>query len=181
MKIWIDRFLAGLRWGWGHFAHVCKMIFAKLRVWLSVIVDPPARTRLFYLLVGAALISLGWTSYAFVNSWLYKPTIQALAEFSYVLSGDDGDVALPEMEPVSPVAVTSLPPVEVTEVVCHDMSDTPQCEPVQENAEKRSQGIQNDAEVNQPPAKKAIAYKPRKKAKAYKIRKHQPFETYWGF
>lgn len=132
MKIWFERFLAVLRWGWDHFINVSKVIWSKLHAWFSVTVDPPARTRRFYFLCALAVFAMGWISYAFVNSWFYKPTIQALAEFSYVISGDDGDVPLPEIEPLPDVAVAALPhPVKVEEIRCLDMSDTPQCEPVE--------------------------------------------------
>jgi hypothetical protein len=171
MKWLKDATLAGLRWGRETLVPLAKTALAKLRILFDTVYDPPPKTIRFYFWSALALIACVWLTFAFTNSWFYKPTVQALAEFSYALSGDDGDVVLPELEPLPPVptpaaAIETLPSVEV---VCHDMSDTPHCEPVYESPEKHSMGTQTEAQAN--PAEKAIAYKPQKKAKAYKKRR----------
>lgn len=180
MKTWIERALAGLRW-------VGKAIYAVYegsglkRLWLkmeSLHYDPPPLSykRMLY----GALIVLGalWASYhlgkaagrgAGMSVSSLMTEIGASIPSSFL--GDDLDVVLPEMEPLPPVptpaeAIETLPSVEA---VCHDMSDTPHCEPVYESPEKHSMGTQTEAQAN--PAEKAIAYKPQKKAKAYKKRR----------
>jgi hypothetical protein len=63
------------------------------------------------------------------------------------------------------------------EVVCHDMSDTPQCEtalpPMAENG-----GNVVEQEALPPPVAKPKATG---KKRLHVRRKHQPYQTYWGF
>lgn len=176
MKWLKDATLAGLRWGRETLVPLAKTALAKLRILFDTVYDPPPKTIRFYFWSALALIACVWLTFAFTNSWFYKPTVQALAEFSYALSGDDGDVVLPEMEPLPPVptpaeVVTTLPPA----MICHDMSDTPHCEPVlppEAETEGNELSTITEKEVNaEESEKQAIAYKPQKKAKAYKKRR----------
>ena len=169
MKIWFERILAAFRWAG-----------EKLRALFDTVYDPPPRTIRFWFWGFAAVAAACWITFAFVNSWYYRPTAQYFAEFSHTWLGDDGDVVLPEHE--EPLPTVALPAIEVPSaaVVCHNMSDTPHYEPVQESAENYTSGTQIETEAN--PIPLPIA-KP-KKATHYKlkrVRKRQPYHTYWGF
>jgi len=175
MKLWIERALAGLRWGWDHITHVSIMVWSKVVALGNTIYDPPpiAYKRLFF--TGLAIFVAGGLTFAFVNSWFYKPTAQY---FTSLL--EDGDVFIPDMhdpKPLPPVAevVTELPAVEV---VCHDMSDTPQCEPVKDLTPEVKKEV---SEIPPPVAKPPVGYKAKKSPTGYKRRKHQPYVTYWGY
>lgn len=184
MKIWFDRILAGLRWAGEKLVAFVKFALAKLKVVFDTVYDPPPRTIRFWFWSFAAVAAVCWITFAFVNSWYYRPTAQYFAEFSHTWLGDDGDVVLPEHE--EPVPAVALPAIEVptVDVVCHDMSDTPQCEPVQKPSEKSTEGTQIEAEANSippPAAKSPVGYKAKKSPTGYKRRKHQPYVTYWGY
>lgn len=184
MKLWFERALAVVRWGWEKLVALAKVAFAKLQVAFNTIYDPPPKTIRFWFWSFAAVLFACWLTFAFVNSWFYKPTVQALTEFRYAIGGDDLDVVLPEIEPLPPVP-TPAASVSSVEVVCHDMSDTPHCETVYETSEKRSQGTQIEEVVNLPPtvAKPPVGYKAKKSPTGYKRRKAKPvpYVTYWGF
>lgn len=162
MKIWIERALAALRWGWDHIRHVSRLIGSKLVEIGNTIYDPPpvAYKRLFF--TGLAIFVAGGLTFAFANSWFYRPTVEFFATL-----GDDGDVFIPDhIEPLPSVATPAVT-VPSVEVVCHDMSDTPQCEPVKDLT----------PEVIPPPVAKPKATHYRLK----RVRKHQPYVTYWGY
>jgi hypothetical protein len=176
MKIWIERALAALRWGWEKLVAFGKVAFAKLQVIFNTVYDPPPKTIRFWFWSWAALMFVAWLTFAFTNSWFYKPTVAYFSSFV----GEDVSYVLPEPTPLPSVAT---PAVEVpsVEVVCHDMSDTPQCEPVQLPSEKSTEGTQIEEEANSipaPVAKPKLTSKARKKVNR---RKHQPYVTYWGF
>lgn len=171
MKIWIERALAGLRWGWEKTVMLAKAAWAWTVKTGNTIYDPPpvAYKRLFF--VTFAIFIAGGMTFAFVNSWFYKPTANYVASFL-----DNDSYMLPEMEPLPPVT-TPATPLPSVEVVCHDMSDTPECEPVQESAEKSTSGTQIEAKANPAPvAKPKLTYK-----KKRKVNRHKPYQTYWGF
>ncbi len=154
---------------------VFRWIRETLRALFDTVYDPPARTIRFWFWSFAAVAAVCWITFAFVNSWYYRPTAQYFADFSHTWLGDDGDVVLPEHE--EPVPVGALPAIEVptVDVVCHDMSDTPHCEPVGERM-GNSPSIPQSVEIPPPVAKpKATHYKLKR------VRKHQPYVTYWGF
>jgi hypothetical protein len=180
MKIWLDRILAALRWAGEKLVAFAKVAFAKIQVIFNTVYDPPPRTIRFWFWSAFGLVACVWITFAFVNSWFYKPAVQALAEFSYVLSGDDGDVALPEMEDLPPVAAVAVPEVSAQEVVCLDASDTPQCLPSEEKTEGKELTSIPEKEVTPPPVAKP-ATPIRKSRKVRKVSKHQPYQTYWGF
>lgn len=174
MKIWLERALAALRWGWEKLVSLVKWAWAKLVVIGNTLYDPPpvAYKRLFFLFAG--IFVAGGLTFAFVNSWYYKPTAQYLADISRTISGDDGDVALPKLEPLPsvPTPAIPLPPVEL---VCFDASDTPHCEPI-----ARATPVVETVKVLPPVAAKAIDTK--KKNRIYRRKaKRTPLETYWGF
>lgn len=182
MKIWLDRILAALRWAGEKLVACAKVAFEKLQIIFNTIYDPPPKTIRFWFWSVAVIVLVSWITFAFVNSWFYKPAVQALTDFTYVLGGDDGDVDLPMMEALPPLPVEDEIVAQEARVICLDASDTPQCVPGREETEGMELSSVPEREVNpSPKPKKAIAYTPRKKAKAYKIRKHQPYQTYWGF
>lgn len=175
MRIWLERALAALRWGWGKLVSAAKWAWAKVVVLGNTIYDPPpvAYKRLFF--TALALFLAGGLTFAFVNSWFYKPTAQFFTSLSQL--GDDGDVELPKLEPLPPVPITveTLPVVPGVEVVCHDMSDTPHCEPVKDS--KVIEVTANDDKLDK-------LDKPSLKPKAKKrraVKKPVRIETYWGF
>jgi len=175
MKIWIERALAALRWVWDRVAPALHWTLDRIRAIFNTVYDPPPKTIRFWFWSWAALMLVAWLTFAFTNSWFYRPTVEFFATL-----GDDGDVFIPDhIEPLPsvPTPAASLPSVEV---VCQDMSDTPHCEPVYESAEKRSQGTQTEAEVNSIPPPVAKPKATRKKRLQVR-RKHQPYVTYWGF
>lgn len=168
MKIWFERILAGLRWAGEKLVAFVKFALAKLKVVFDTVYDPPPRTIRFFFWSFVGIIACTWLAFAFVNSWFYKPTV---AYFTTMF--EDGDVVLPEhIEPL-PEVVTRLPSVPSVEVVCHDMSDTPQCEEVKSEV----------TEVIPAPIVEAPVVKPKLsyKKKRYVSRKSQPYQTYWGF
>ena len=170
MKIWIERALAALRWGWEKTVLLAKAVWAWIVKTGNTIYDPPpvAYKRLFF--VTFAIFIAGGMTFAFVNSWFYKPTANYVAS----LLSSDTYILPEEMEPLPPVT-TPATPLPSVEVVCHDMSDTPQCEPVAKsdtNPDKVS-GLESPV-VKQNP-KKATHYKLKR------VRKHRPYQTYWGF
>jgi hypothetical protein len=162
-----DAVLAAFRWA-----------REMLRALFDTVYDPPPRTIRFWFWSFAAVAAVCWITFAFVNSWYYRPTAQYFAEFSHTWLGDDGDVVLPEHE--EPLPTVALPAIEVPipAVVCHDASDTPHCETVAEAGIPVSEQVQ---EVTPPVAKPPVGYKAKKSPTGYKRRKHQPYQTYWGF
>lgn len=170
MKIWFERILAGLRWAG-----------EKLRALFDTVYDPPPRTIRFWFWGFAAVAAACWITFAFVNSWYYRPTAQYFAEFSHTWLGDDGDVVLPEHE--EPVPAVALPAIEVpsVDVVCHDMSDTPHCEPVKELTPE----VKNEVSDIPPPVAKLVVAKRaptvRKFRNVRRVTKRVKYQTYWGF
>jgi hypothetical protein len=173
MKIWIERALAGVRWVWERFVPLAKAGWEKLRALFDTIYDPPPKTIRFWFWSWAALMFVAWLTFAFTNSWFYKPTVAYFSSFV----GEDVSYVLPEPTPLPSVATPAveLPSVEV---VCHDMSDTPHCEtalpPMAENG-----GNVVEQEALPPPVakpKNAVV-----KKRLTTRRKHQPYVTYWGF
>jgi hypothetical protein len=179
MKIWIERALAALRWVWDRLAPALRWVVDRAKVVGNTVYDPPPKTIRFWFWSWAALMLVAWLTFAFTNSWFYRPTVEFFATL-----GDDGDVFIPDhIEPLPPVATPAVT-VPSVEVVCHDMSDTPHCEPVQVPSEKSTEGTQIKADVNSippPVAKSREGYKTKKSPVGYKRRKHQPYQTYWGF
>ena len=173
MKIWFERALAAIAWVGKKLAAFGKFALAKLQVVFNTIYDPPPKTIRFWFWSFAAVMLACWVVFAFTNSWFYRPTIQALSEFRYAL-GDDLDVVLPEVEPLPPVP-TPAASVTPVEVVCHDMSDTPHCEPVPVETEASAVSVE---EIPPPVAKPKSTIK-----KSLKVRhkKREPYVTYWGF
>jgi hypothetical protein len=167
MKIWFERILAGLRWAGEKLVAFVKFALAKLKVVFDTLYDPPPRTIRFFFWSVMAGVVVVWCFFAFTNSWFYKPTV---AYFTTMF--EDGDVVLPEhVEPKPlPEVVTRLPSLPSVEVVCHDMSDTPQCEEVKPEV----------TEVIPVPIVKA---KPEPTIRKYRKvrRKPKPYQTYWGF
>jgi len=154
MKIWFERALAALRWGWGKLVWLAGV----LKVWGNGLYDPPPRARKWFFLIALAIFASGWLTFAFVNSWFYKPM---LALFQSI---DEGDVAIPETPSTFlPEVVQPLPEIKPT-VVCEDMSDTPHCVPA--GAKVAAETV----EVLPPPVAKPAAPKLHKKAKR-KVRK----------
>jgi hypothetical protein len=143
-----------------------------LRALFDTVYDPPPRTIRFWFWSFAAVAAVCWITFAFVNSWYYRPTAQYFAEFSHTWLGDDGDVVLPEHE--EPLPTVALPAIEVPSaaVVCHDMSDTPHCEPVKV-AEPEKVEV---SDIPPPVAKPKATHR-----KSRRVRTHQPYQTYWGF
>jgi hypothetical protein len=173
MKALLEKALAGLRWGWEKLVAFGKTALAKLTVIFNTVYDPPPRTIRFWFWSWAALMLVAWLTFAFVNSWFYRPTVEFFATL-----GDDGDVFIPDhIEPL-PSVPTPAAPVPSVEVVCHDMSDTPQCEPVNELTPEVKKEV---SEIPPPAVKSPVGYKAKKSPAGYKRRKHQPYVTYWGF
>ena len=177
MKIWIERALAALRWGWEKTVLLAKAAWAWIVKTGNTIYDPPpvAYKRLFF--VTFAIFIAGGMTFAFVNSWFYKPTANYVAS----LLSSDTYILPEEMEPLPPVT-TPATPLPSVEVVCHDMSDTPQCEPVKTVEASKGAG---SVEVVPPVSKSndltKLTAKPNKIRKFRKVRKHRPYQTYWGF
>lgn len=176
MKALLEKALAALRWGWERLVPLAKAAWGKLRALFDTIYDPPPKTIRFWFWSWAALMFVAWLTFAFTNSWFYKPTVAYFSSFV----GEDVSYVLPEPTPL-PSVPTPAVTVPSVEVVCHDMSDTPQCEPVQLPSEKSTEGTQIATETNSippPVAKPKLTSKARKKVNR---RKHQPYQTYWGF
>jgi hypothetical protein len=175
MKALLEKALAALRWVWDRLAPALRWVVDRAKVVGNTVYDPPPRTIRFWFWSFAALIACVWVTFAFTNSWFYKPTVEFFATL-----GDDGDVFIPDhIEPLPPVATPAVT-VPSVEVVCHDMSDTPHCEPVKLPSEKSTEGTQIDANANSIPpaiAKPKLTYRKKKKVN----RKYQPYVTYWGF
>lgn len=181
MKWLKDAAFAAFRKGWDLLVSTLKWAWQKLTVLGNTIYDPPpvAYKRLFF--TALAIFLAGGVTFSFTRSWFYKPTV---AYFTTMF--EDGDVVLPEhVEPQPlPEVVTRLPSVPSVEVVCHDMSDTPQCEEVQLTP-KAENGVRSVEEVMKViptpivepvfPKKASGAIKKRKRIKA------TPYQTYWGF
>lgn len=174
MKIWFERILAGLRWAGEKLVAFVKWMWAKIAALGNTIYDPPpvAYKRLFF--TALVIFLAGGVTFSFTRSWFYKPTV---AYFTTMF--EDGDVVLPEhVEPQPlPEVVTRLPSVPPVEVVCHDMSDTPQCEPVKPEVTE----VIPAPIVEAPVVKKASNVQKMHIAKRRKVRKPQPYQTYWGF
>lgn len=152
--------------GWDAVVAFGKAAFEKLTILFNTIYDPPPKTIRFWFWSFTAIAVTCWLTFAFVNSWFYRPTVEFFATL-----GDDGDVFLPDhIEP--------LPPVPSVEVVCHDMSDTPHCEPASSKLDKSAETapIVENA-IQTPPVAKTKPTHYRLK----RVRKHQPYQTYWGF
>lgn len=164
-----DKALAGLRWVGQAFVWLAN----AAREWGNGIYDPPPRARKWFFFTAAAIFASGWLTFAFTNSWFYKPTV---AYFTTMF--EDGDVVLPEhVEPQPlPEVVTRLPSVPSVEVVCHDMSDTPQCEPVRD-VEEVTKVIPAPI-VEAPVVKKAVV---KKRLTTRRTMKRKPYQTVWGF
>jgi hypothetical protein len=175
MKLWLERALAVIRWGWEKLVAFAKVVWSVLRATFDTVYDPPPKTIRFWFWSFTALVAVVWLTFAFTNSWFYRPTVEFFATL-----GDDGDVFLPDhMEPLPSVATPAVP-VPSVEVACHDMSDTPQCEPVLP-PESGSGGKVEVSDIPPPVAKPPVGYKAKKSPAGYKRRKHQPYQTYWGF
>lgn len=170
MKIWFERILAGLRWAGEKLVALVKVVLAKLKVVFDTVYDPPPRTIRFFFWSFVGIVACTWLTFAFVNSWFYKPTVAYLTTMF-----EDGDVVLPEHVESQPLpeVVTRLPSLPPVEVVCHDMSDTPQCEPVKPEVTEVIPAPIVGAPVAKP--KSTVLYKRKKKSKP------QPYQTYWGF
>lgn len=171
MKIWLERILAGLRWAGEKLVAFLKFALAKLKVVFDTVYDPPPRTIRFFFWSFVGIIACTWLTFAFVNSLFYKPTV---AYFTTMF--EDGDVVLPEdVEPQPlPEVVTRLPSLPPVEVVCHDMSDTPQCEEVKPEVTEVI-----PATIVEAPVVKPKLYTVSKKR--VQRRKPKPYQTYWGF
>jgi hypothetical protein len=160
MTSWKETALAALRWVWEAFVSGAKWIGSKIVALGNTIYDPPpvAYRRLFW--IALAIFLAGGATFAFVRSWYYQPVMA-------FLTGDDGDVELPKLEPLPPVPTpaTALPSVEV---VCLDMSDTPHCVPVKVKPEPVV------VTVLPPPKPKPV----KRKKKRVRPVKHEP---YWPF
>jgi hypothetical protein len=172
MKALLEKALAALRWGWDRIVPALSWVANRVTAAFNTVYDPPPKTIRFWFWSWAAMVAVVWVAFAFTNSWFYKPTAQYFTSLF-----EDGDVFIPDIhepKPLAPVAdvVTELPSVEV---VCHDMSDTPQCEPAGSNV---SAGSVEVTEIPPPVAKPKLTSKARKKVNR---RKHQPYQTYWGF
>lgn len=177
MKSLLEKALAALRWGWEKLLPLAKAAWTKLRDLFDTVYDPPPKTIRFWFWSFAIIVLVCWLTFAFVNSWFYKPTVQALAEFSYILSGDDGDVDLPAIEPLQPAAAPAVE-LPAVEVVCQDMSDTPKCETVvPQSRDKADVAPLKQQEVATPKDDKPKAKRYIRRAK----NKHKPYQTYWGF
>jgi len=173
MKIWIERALAGVRWVWEKLVVFAKWTLAKLTAVFNTVYDPPPKTIRFWFWSWTAMVVVVWVSFAFVNSWFYKPTAQYFTSIF-----EDGDVFIPDH--IEPLPSVATPAIEVpsVEVVCHDMSDTPQCEPVKDLTPEVKKEV---SEIPPPVAKSPVGYKAKKSPTGYKRRKHQSYVTYWGF
>ena len=174
MKLWLERALAVIRWGWEKLVAFAKVVWSVLRATFDTVYDPPPKTIRFWFWSFTALVAVVWLTFAFTNSWFYRPTVEFFATL-----GDDGDVFLPDhMEPLPSVATPAVP-VPSVEVVCHDMSDTPHCEPASSKLDKSAETapIVENA-IQTPPVAKAKAVV---KKRLTTRRKHQPYVTYWGF
>src|SRR5690606_20864368 len=77
MKIWLDRILAALRWAGEKLVAFAKVAFAKIQVIFNTVYDPPPRTIRFWFWSAFGLVACVWITFAFVNSWFYKPAVQA--------------------------------------------------------------------------------------------------------
>lgn len=146
---------------WTAVAAFAKTAWDKIRLVLDTIVDPPKAAIKWYLAIGFALIVFGGVSYAFVNSWFYKPTVQYFSSFSW--STEDGDVVLPEHKAAAEV-VPAAP-------VYLDASDTPE-------RVKLPELVVEASSIPPPVAKPKLDTK--KKNRIYRV-KRQPYQTYWGF
>lgn len=164
MKIWIERALAALRWVGEKLAAFGKAVLAKLTVVFNTVYDPPPKTIRFWFWSWAALVFVVWLGFAFTNSWFYRPTAQYFTSIF-----EDGDVFIPDH--IEPLPSVPTPTIEVpsVEVVCHDMSDTPHCEPVKVEV----------SEIPPPVAKPKATI--RKSRIVRRVAKRTPYQTYWGF
>jgi hypothetical protein len=169
MKALLEKALAGVRWVWERFVPLAKAGWEKLRALFDTIYDPPPKTIRFWFWSWAALMFVAWLTFAFTNSWFYKPTVAYFSSFV----GEDVSYVLPEPTPL-PSVPTPAVTVPSVEVVCHDMSDTPQCEPVQELTPEVKKEV---SDIPPPVAKPKATGKKRLQVR----RKHQPYVTYWGF
>jgi hypothetical protein len=168
--------LAALRWGWERLVSALAAVWAKLVEIGNTVYDPSPRTIKTFFFAALGIFAVCWATFAFVNSWFYKPTVQYFASFSW---SDDGDVELSERVEVLPSVPTPATPVPSPAVVCQETSDTPHCEPVHVPSEKNTDGRQIEAKANSMPPPVAKPTLTRNKMK--RVRKRQPFETYWGF
>jgi hypothetical protein len=173
MKALLEKALAALRWGWEKLVAFGKVAFAKLQMIFNTVYDPPPKTIRFWFWSWAALMLVAWLTFAFTNSWFYKPTVEFFATL-----GDDGDVFIPDH--IEPLPSVATPAIEVpsVEVVCHDMSDTPHCEPVLPPMAENGGNVVEQEALPPPVAKPKNAVV---KKRLTTRRKHQPYVTYWGF
>lgn len=137
--------------------------------------DPPPVAYKWAVLGGLAIFVSGGLTFAFVNSWFYKPTVEYLASFSW--GTDDLDVVLPEhvsvLPPVAPAA-----PIPQPVKVCEDMSDTPHCVHAKPETEGTLTYLPEKEVIPLPVAKPKLDTK--KKIRIYR-REHKSYETVWGF
>jgi hypothetical protein len=177
MKIWIERTLAGLRWVWDAVAWRAKRIWLKLD---SLQYDPPPLSYKRMLYIGLAFVVSLFVVYH-LGKVVGRGGVVSAHSFMSEVGVSFPEVStgyiLPEPEPL-PSVPTPAAPVPSVEVVCHDMSDTPQCETVEELTPE----VKNEVSEIPPPAvKPPVGYKAKKSPAGYKRRKHQPYVTYWGF
>lgn len=174
--------LAWLRWAWDHFTYVLKMVWAKLGTLFDTVIDPPARTiRFYFWSVFAAVVCL-WITFAFVNSWFYKPTVEFVKaiEIPSVLTGDDGDVDIVRLQPPAPLPPVAQdePEVAEEEMICLDASDTPHCVPKSELEKKEEPVVEELPEIVVEQVKPEPTFRKNRKVR---VRKVKPFKTYWGY
>lgn len=171
MKIWIERAAAAFRWAWDAVAWRVKWVLNRLD---SMYYDPPPLSykRMLYgflvlLLTVFVTYHLGRIAGRGGHVSVQTFTSEVGLSFPEISTG----YLLPEPQPL-PEVVTRLPSVPSVEVVCHDMSDTPQCEPVKSEVTE----VIPAPIVEAPVVKKATVRKNRTVR-----RKPQPYQTVWGF
>lgn len=175
MKAWFDTALAWLAWGWEKLVALAKTAWGYLRVAFDTVYDPPPRTIRFFFWSFLGVVACVWLTFAFVNSWFYKPTVKYLASFSW--GTDDLDVVLPEHVAVLPPVAPAAPILQPVKV-CEDMSDTPRCVPAKLESEGTLTYLPEKEVIPLPVAKPKLDTK--KKIRIYR-REHKPYETVWGF
>lgn len=169
MNALLEKALAGVRWGWERLVPLAKSAWAWIVKTGNTLVDPPPVAYKWVVLFGLWCCLSVAVVFSFVNSWFYPPAVSYLSSMF-----EDGDVFIPDH--IEPLPSVATPAVEVpsVEVVCHDMSDTPQCEPVKDLTPEVKKEV---SEIPPPVAKPKATVKKRLTVR----RKHQPYQTYWGF
>jgi hypothetical protein len=177
MKIWIERTLAGLRWVWDAVAWRAKRIWLKLD---SLQYDPPPLSYKRMLYIGLAFVVSLFVVYH-LGKVVGRGGVVSAHSFMSEVGVSFPEVStgyiLPEPEPL-PSVPTPAAPVPSVEVVCHDMSDTPHCEPVLPPMAENGGNVVEQEVLPPPVVKPKADFRSNRKSRRVKP---VPYQTYWGF